>query len=116
MDVVEQRLAKESFDKMDYLTRLHQKVHLIEDVAMKAAEEYEDTYRQGGKIMRFSDIFRKYKRIEKQFLYDTIRKREKIEDDLQDLAVYCIVMWIYMDEYGEKEREWVERNGGPKSL
>ena len=91
-------LSNLDFDYNKYADAFNSKIDDIKSIAIKAAKEYGNTYRQGGKIMRFSDIFRKFKRLEKEFLHGHLREREKTADDLKDLAVYCIVFWIYLDE------------------
>lgn len=101
----EQKLAVRNFDIKNYEDIFDAKMLLVKDIAMKAANEYTSTYREGGKLARFYDIFRKFKRIEKEFLYGAVRKREKLSDDLIDLIVYCFVMWIYMDELDYIESE-----------
>ncbi len=94
----EKSLSDSEFDLNDYDERLRGKIESIVNIAGQAALQYGNTYRQGGAFMRFSDIFRKYKRLEKEYIEGLPRKREKTTDDLKDLAVYSIVMWIYLDE------------------
>lgn len=98
MDANEIKLANSKFDIQEYEEWFSTLLCEMKVVGINAAKEYDNTYRQGGKIMRFADIYRKFKRLEKEFLFGCERKREKAQDDLKDLAVYCIVFMIYLNE------------------
>lgn len=97
----EKRMATLDWNSEEYKKSIKEKLDKMFQVLCDAADQYGDTYRQGGIQMRFSDVFRKYKRLEKEYLYGLPRKREKTEDDLLDLANYVVVMWQYLDEMSQ---------------
>ena len=110
MTKFERMLDHKEFNLENYLARFQSKIDKIKEIGELAAAQYTSTYKEGGVDMRFADLFRKYKRLEKEFSDGVKRVREKAEDDLKDLAVYCIVMWVYLDELNEiKESDGVEQ-------
>jgi len=86
------RLAEERFnDILDEMYELWKS---------KQSDYGEDTWKQLGMKMRFSDVWRKCKRLETLIWFDhTIQnKQETVRDTFIDLAVYCILGIMLWDE------------------
>jgi len=111
MNTYEKIVAVKGWNEKEYENRFLEKIKIISTMALNASKQYQSTYRQGGIQMRFADIFRKYKRLENEFIDGVRRTRESVQDDLLDLTVYSIVMSIYLDEL-EEAKEMTCQNQG----
>ena len=90
---------------MEELDAYHKKFKKILDEMLAISQKKQHDYRgaattnQYGMKMRFADIWRKFARLEAMMWYDTVPKTdEKLKETLIDLANYCIIATIMVDD------------------